>query len=102
MRVVKPKTVREYAEQFPDAHDQLMLWLKVTRAADWNNIVEVRKAYPHADAVKVASGHIVTVFNLRGNRYRLIVAIKYEWSMVYVLRFLTHADYGKNKWKDQL
>jgi mRNA interferase HigB len=62
----------------------------------------VRKAYPHADAVEVSSGNIVTVFNIRGNRYRLIVAIKYEWAMVYVLRFLTHAEYDRDKWKDQL
>jgi mRNA interferase HigB len=102
MRVIKPKTVREYAEQYPDAHGPLLLWLRAARAADWNDLLEVRKTYPHADAVRVASGNIVTVFNLRGNRYRLIVAIKYEWAMVYVLRFLTHADYNKDKWKEQL
>jgi mRNA interferase HigB len=52
--------------------------------------------------VEVKSGHVVTIFNIRGNRYRLIVAIKYEWSMVYVLRFLTHAEYDKDQWKEQL
>ena len=102
MRVIKPKTVREYAAHYPDAQDPLLLWLRAARAADWNDLLEVRKTYPHADAVRVASGNIVTVFNVRGNRYRLIVAIKYEWAMVYVLRFLTHADYNKDKWKEQL
>lgn len=99
---MKPSTVRQYCDSYPDAREPLMAWLKVTRAADWNSIMDVRKAYPQADAVEVSSGNITTIFNIRGNRYRLIVAIKYEWAMVYVLRFLTHADYDKHKWKDQL
>lgn len=102
MRIVKLATIREYAGQFPDAHDQLLLWLKVARAAQWNSLAEVRRAYPHADGVAVGSGHTATVFNIRGNRYRLIVAIKYQWAMIYVLRFLTHAQYTKDLWKEQL
>jgi mRNA interferase HigB len=102
MRVVKPKTIRDYAEQYSEAEEQLMLWLKAARAGDWHSIVDVRKTYPHADAVVVKSGNVVTVFNIKGNRFRLIVAIKYEWAMVYVLRFLTHAEYSRNKWSDQL
>ncbi len=102
MRIIKPKTVRDFGDAFPDAREPLLVWLKVVRAADWHSIIDVRKAYPHADAAEVSSGNVVTIFNIRGNHYRLIVAIKYEWAMVYVLRFLTHADYDKNQWKDRL
>ena len=42
------------------------------------------------------------VFNIKGNRYRLIVAIHYDRQLVYVLRFLTHAEYSKDMWKNQL
>jgi mRNA interferase HigB len=76
-----------------------MNWLDIVRRADWANLMELRKAFPHADAVEVRSGHTATVFNIRGNRYRLIVAIKYQWRMVYVLRFLTHREYDTDKWK---
>lgn len=58
--------------------------------------------YRHADAATVASGNAVTVFNVKGNKYRLIVSIKYQWAMVYVLRFLTHAQYSTNRWKGEL
>jgi mRNA interferase HigB len=102
MRVVKPKTVKEYGRNFPDAAASLMGWLKAVREAQWRSIDDVRESYSHADAVKVASGHVVTVFNIRGNRYRLIVAIHYKWGMLYVLRFLTHAEYDKAAWKQQL
>jgi mRNA interferase HigB len=58
--------------------------------------------YPHADAVTVASGRTVVVFNIRGNRYRLVTAIHYNRQLVYTLRFMTHAEYSKNRWKDML
>ena len=102
MRVVKPSTIRRFADEFPDAANALEGWLKVTRAADWQNIQDVRRQIPNADGVVVESGNTVTVFNIRGGHYRLIVSIKYQWRMVYVLRFLTHREYDKDQWKEQL
>jgi len=55
-----------------------------------------------ADPVKVASGRTVVVFNIRGIRYRLVAAIHYNRQIVYTLRFMTHAEYSKNRWKDAL
>ncbi len=74
----------------------------VGRIARWRNIQEVRRVYPHADPVTVASGNTVTVFNVCGNKYRLIVAIHYNRQRVYVLRLLSHAEYSKNLWKKSL
>jgi len=102
MRVVKPSRIRQYCLEYPDAEKPLLAWLAQARRADWQDLAEVRRTYPHADAVRVHSGQQVTVFNIRGGHYRLIVSIKYRWSMVYVLRFLTHAEYDRNRWKDEL
>ena len=77
----------------------LSAWLKVARAAEWQSIQEVRRHYPHADAVKVASGNTVTVFNVCGNRYPLIVSIKYRMQTIFVRDFLTHGEYSKGAWK---
>jgi mRNA interferase HigB len=74
-----------------------MAWLKIARGADWKNLSQVRQAYRSADGVTVNSGRVVTVFNIGGNKYRLIVAINYQWAMVYILRFPTHTEYNKNK-----
>jgi mRNA interferase HigB len=63
---------------------------------------EVRRVYPHADPVAVASNRTVVVFNIRGNRYRLITAIHYNRQVIYTLRFLTHAEYSKDRWKEDL
>lgn len=102
MRVVKPRTIQEYGVKHPDARAWLEDWLEKTVAASWDSIADVRRVYPHADAITVASGQTVTVFNVKGNRYRLIVAIKYQWGMVYVLRLLTHGEYDSGRWKDRL
>ena len=100
MRVIKPITVETYWARHRDAQIPLTQWLTKTSAARWQNIDDVRQTYPHADAVKVASGATVTVFNIKGNAYRLIVAIHYNTQIVFIRDFLTHAEYDKNQWKD--
>ena len=77
-------------------------WYRTVRAARWTNIAGVRRVYPHADAVTVGSGRSVTVFNIRGNDYRLVTAIHYNTQRVYALRVLTHPEYDRDRWKDQL
>jgi mRNA interferase HigB len=79
-----------------------MTFLDRAEAAKWDSIADVRRIYPHADAVKVGSGNDVIVFNAGGNNYRLVTAIHFNRSKLYILRFLTHAEYGKGFWKDQL
>jgi mRNA interferase HigB len=103
MHVISQKRIRRAAMKFPPAATELMDWLRTTRRARWSLIIDVRKAHPAADGgVMVASGNLVTVFNVRGNHFRLITAIKYRYQRVYVLAFLTHAEYSKNSWKDRL
>jgi mRNA interferase HigB len=62
----------------------------------------VRRESPHADLVTVASGKPVTVFNVAGNKYRLVTAIHYNRQIVYTLRLMTPAEYSRDKWKEQL
>ena len=68
----------------------------------WRNLVEVRRTYPGTDAVKVRSGRTVLVFNIRRNDYRLIVAAHFNRQIIYTLRFMTHAEYSKDRWKETL
>jgi mRNA interferase HigB len=102
MRIISRKRLRDFAQRNPDAAEPLEKWYRLFRAATWQNLQEVRRVYPHADTVTVASGNTVTVFNIRGNKYRLIAAIHYNRQRVYVLRLLRHAEYSKNFWKDRL
>ncbi|MEX0746192.1 MAG: type II toxin-antitoxin system HigB family toxin [Phycisphaeraceae bacterium] len=102
MNVIKPTRIREYWARYRRAKTSLEDWLKKTRAARWSDLTDVRRTFSSADPVKVASGRRVVVFNIGGGNYRLITAIHYNRGNVYVLRFLTHADYDKDRWKDEL
>lgn len=87
---------------FPKAARFLENWRAIVRAAEWKSLVDVRKTYPSADAIKVESGRQVVVFNVCGNDYRLVVAVHFNRQVVYTLRFMTHAEYSKDRWKDEL
>jgi len=58
--------------------------------------------FPSADLVTVASGRPVVVFNIAHNRYRLIAAVHHNTRIVYTLMILTHKEYDRNAWKEQL
>jgi mRNA interferase HigB len=67
----------------------------ISSRASWRSLVEVRGTYPHADLVGS-----VTVFNIAGNKYRLIARIQYASQAIYIRCVLTHAEYDKGDWKE--
>ena len=79
-----------------------MFWYKVTKAARWRSLGDTRRTFGHADVVKVGSDRTAVVFNIGGNKNRLIAAIHYDRSAVYVLRVLIHREYSRDKWKEEL
>ena len=102
MRVIAESRIRMYCRQYPDAEVSLLAFLRIVRKIAWRDLVDLRKTYRHADAVEVGSGRIVTVINIKGNTYRLIVAVHYNMRRLYVLRFMPHAEYSRGVWKDSL
>lgn len=102
MRIIKESYLRDAARAYPKAAKYLTVWIVTVRAAQWDNLADLWRVYPNADQVVVRSGKSVIVFNVCGNTYRLIVAIHFDRQMVYTLRFFTHGEYSKGRWKDEL
>jgi mRNA interferase HigB len=75
------------------------IWDVVVAEAEWRNILDVRLEYPPADGIRLESGMVITVFNVRGNEYRLLTHIDYANQLVHALDLLTHAEYDKAQWK---
>ncbi len=99
MRVISLKLLREFWEKHPDAERPLRHWYKTAVQADWISLQEVRDVYPHANGV-TAAGEILTVFNIGGNKYRLIARVRYDYHLVNVRAVLTHREYDAGRWKE--
>jgi mRNA interferase HigB len=95
MHVISYRRLREYAEKHANIRDALDSWYKISTKLVWENLIEVQAVFPKAEAV----GNF-TVFNIKGNSYRLIVSIDYERKLIYVKYVLTHAEYDKEQWKN--
>lgn len=94
MHIISRKALKKFWGDHPDAEKPLITWYKRTRKAEWKHLADVRRIYPSADQV----GEL-TVFNIGGNKYRLITRVEYRWQKVFVRAVLTHAEYDKDKWK---
>jgi mRNA interferase HigB len=102
MRLIKPSALTAFARRHPDAAPALLHWFEIARRAGWQNLTDTRRDFPHADQVRVASLRPVTVFNLGGGKFRLLTAIHYDRQRIFLLDFLTHAEYSKPRWKTRL
>lgn len=102
MRIVTEPFLLKQKEAFPLAASWLDCFRTTAKRARWQNLVELRRSYPHADLAVVSSGRKVTIFNVAGTKYRLITAIHFDRQILYALQFLTHAEYSKNRWKNML
>ena len=95
MHVISYRRLREFQKQHSDCSSASDNWFKVASKADWANLIEVQSTFPQSEAV----GNF-TVFNIKGNKYRLIASIDYEGQLIYIKYVLTHAEYDKEKWKN--
>ena len=102
MRIIAEGTVREWAAKHAQAATSLRQWVRVVRPVEWDSFAELRRTFPSADLVTVKSGRKAVVFNVGGNEFRLVCAVHFNMGMVFALRFLTHAEYSKDTWKNEL
>lgn len=91
MRVIAISSLRRFWEQHPDAAQPIQAWVDEANQANWNQPSDIKTRYRSASIPKNRR----VVFNIKGNDYRLIVAIAYRLSIVYVKFIGTHAQYNK-------
>ena len=96
MHIITRKRLNEFAESHPTVGSALAHWYKTLKKNNFADFVQLRRAFPHADQV---GG--LTVFNVAGNKARLIAAIHYNRRKVYIRAVLTHAEYDVGKWKER-
>ena len=95
MHVISKKKLKDFWERHPESRKPLEAWFKIVRSSRYHALHELRMTFPKADKV----GDKV-VFDIGGNKYRLIAVIHFNRFKVYVRDVLTHEAYDKGVWKD--
>lgn len=90
MNVIKKKTLEVYGVRFADASAALASWRRICEKTNFPDINAVRAVFPTADFADP-----YTIFNIKGNNYRLITVIHYQYKRVYIREFFTHAEYDQ-------
>lgn len=93
MHLISRKALTEFARKHAGTSGPLDDWYRTVKSAQWKHLEEVKQVYPKAEGVGS-----FTVFNIKGNAYRLIVGMDYEAQVIYVKYILTHAEYDKGGW----
>jgi mRNA interferase HigB len=96
MRGISHKKIRDFSKKHAASKKPLEAWYKIIRLANFGSFSELRKIF--ASAVQVGK---FTVFNIGGNKYRLISAIHYNRSILYIRKVLTHEEDNDNAWKEK-
>ena len=91
MRIVAIGTLREFWKRHPDAEQPLKAWYDEAKTAAWASPQDIRRHYGSASFV----GRNRVVFNIKGNDYRLIVAVAYRFQAVYIKFVGTHSAYDR-------
>ncbi len=94
MHIISRKALRQFGENHPNSQNPLSRWYKIVSNSEFGGFNELRTAFPSADKV----GDLV-VFNIGGNKYRLIASIHFNRNKVYVRHVLTHSEYDRGAWK---
>jgi len=94
MHVVSHKAIRLFCEERPDAEGAMDHWYRVAKRATWASFAEVKQSFNAADFVAP-----YVVFDIGGNKYRLIAEVNYSRSVLFIRRIITHNEYKKGGWK---
>ena len=102
VRIITWRVLREFGEKWPTAAAPLEEWHKIARGAVWRNFTDVKATFGQTDQVKVKSRQAVCVFDIGGNKFRLVAFVSYPKQKVYALRIMTHKEYDRERWKEEL
>ena len=95
MHIITRKRLNEFADKYPETRSALVNWYRLMKQNNFSSFAELRSMFSSADQVGK-----LTVFNIGGNKVRLIAAIHYNRKNVYIRSVLTHEEYDENRWKE--
>lgn len=94
MHIISRKALRAFVQQHPDSRTALDAWFRIMKHNRFSNFHDLHQVFSRADMVDD-----LVVFNIGGNKYRLIAAIHFNRQKVYIRQVLTHQEYDRGAWK---
>jgi mRNA interferase HigB len=94
MHVISKKKITDFIKKYPDSESSLLSWYSIVNAEIFSDLNALRNWFPNADLVGRR-----TVFNIGGNKYRMITRVNFVSGKIFILYILTHSEYSKDKWK---
>ncbi|MGL4859798.1 MAG: type II toxin-antitoxin system HigB family toxin [Enterobacteriaceae bacterium] len=91
MRIISVSTLKSFWEKHPDSEQQLKAWIDEARKADWKTPSHIKEHYKSASILK----NNRVVFNIKGNNYRLITSVAYQFGAVYIKFIGSHSEYDE-------
>lgn len=91
MRVIAKRTLRAFWIKHKDSEQRLKAWYKEAEEAQWKRVKDIRREYPSASFLPDSR----VVFNIKGNHYRLVVRINYDYGVIWIRFIGTHSEYDK-------
>jgi len=95
VHIVTRKRLVEFCKQHPDCSSAVETWYRIIKHTDFNSFANLRQVFPAADKIDN-----LTVFNIGGNKVRLVAAIHYNTHRVYIRHVLTHKEYDRGSWRE--
>lgn len=94
MRIVTKRKLKEFWMINKAAETVLRDWVKIVNLADWKTSADIKKTFNRANIYKDC-----TIFDIGGNKYRIIAKVEYQIHIVFIRFVLTHSEYDENKWQ---
>lgn len=97
VHIITRKALIQFWEKHPESQTAMLRWYKIVEKTEFTSFADLRRVFPSADQVDRW-----TVFNIGGNKTRLIASIHFNRGKVYIRYILTHAEYDRGDWKNDL
>lgn len=97
MHIISRKKILEFCKEYPEARKSMDRWYAIVKKTEFESFQDVKNLFPSADKVKN-----FTVFNIGGNKYRLAAFIRYRMKRIFIRHIMTHDEYNREKWKEDV
>jgi mRNA interferase HigB len=102
MRVISRARLREFWREHRPTESSLRTWYRIVKKAEWNKPDDIRQTFGNSIDIFRDDNRLVYIFDVAGNKVRVICDVNFKTDIVCILFVLTHDEYSQDRWKESL